>query len=236
MPLAAVGYLDNNIKIDKENLVELHGIANIPVYTLGSVRIKLFGKQAVCHVVPDEMPIPHAGLVGSEFFATHGAKIDYENKIFEIDNQKYPFKQANRVTNGVMYIPPRSESTFYVKVNNPQIREGYIPKLKLCKGVFAGSCLVSIRKNRAYLQVYNTTEDEVAVRIPTLTTREIERIGISPTVDQEDLHKSHGVTKRIFNIVQDHKNLGRFKKIKPLLRLEYLHGNKIEGVFTNLLL
>ncbi|CAD6234233.1 GSCOCG00012378001-RA-CDS, partial [Cotesia congregata] len=103
------------------------------------------------------------------FFATRGAKIDYKNKLLKMDGEKFPFRQANRVENGVMYIPPRSESTFFIEVQNPEVREGFIPKLRICKGVFAGNCLVRINNmNRAYLQIYNTTEEEVAVKIPNL--------------------------------------------------------------------
>ncbi|CAG5084881.1 Protein of unknown function [Cotesia congregata] len=76
-------YLSDNTKIDLNNIIDLHGISNVPVFTLGSVTIKLFDRDAVCHVVPNDMTIPHAGLVGSDFFAKHGAKIDYKNRVLE---------------------------------------------------------------------------------------------------------------------------------------------------------
>ncbi|CAG5093243.1 Protein of unknown function [Cotesia congregata] len=81
-------YLSDNTKIDLNSIIELHGISNVPVFTLGSVTIKLFDKDAVCHVVSNDMTIPHAGLVGSDFFAKHGAKIDYKNRVLETSLQE----------------------------------------------------------------------------------------------------------------------------------------------------
>ncbi|CAG5073485.1 Protein of unknown function, partial [Cotesia congregata] len=109
-------------------------------------------------------------------------------------------KGPNRIDNGIMYVPPRSESTFFVNVQNPEVREGSIPKLKICKGVFAGNCLVKVsNKNRAYLQICNTTEKEVAVKIATLAIREVE---IAQTQDSslKDIHARFDITKPIFNI------------------------------------
>lgn len=117
--LVKVKYLKTNTTIDKNNVIELHGISNIPIFTLGSVVVNLFNREAVCHVVPNDLAIPHAGLVGFEFFSKHGAKIDYKNKVLEIDHEKYAFKQSNKVENGMMYVPRRSESTFFAKIQQP---------------------------------------------------------------------------------------------------------------------
>ncbi|CAG5093396.1 Protein of unknown function [Cotesia congregata] len=67
-----------------------------------------------------------------------------------------------------MYVPRRSESTFYINVKNPEVSQGYIPRLKIGKG----SCLVKVKNGRAYLQIYNTTNNEVGIKIPTLNVQE----------------------------------------------------------------
>lgn len=218
-------YLRENTKINKFDLVELHGITNIPISTLGSVTLRRFGKNAVCHVVPNNMAIPYAGLVGSEFFVTNGAKIDYINRVLEIDDMKFPFKKPNRIKEGFMYVPRRSESTFFVKVKNPEIKDGYIPKLSICPGVYAGKCLVRVNNDRAYLQIYNTTDNEVGIRIPTITIREVEESHDPTPVyqddHQKDIHGDFGINKYTFTTVRDFQNTNKYEQIKSLLRLDH---------------
>ncbi|XP_034946183.1 uncharacterized protein, partial [Chelonus insularis] len=235
--LLKFSYVNDPTTIDKSKIVELHGIANVPIKTLGRVKVKLFNKETVCHVIPDTLSIPHAGLVGSRFFATHGVKIDYKNKVMKVDNVKYPFKKANRVEDGVMCIPPRSESTFFVKVKNKNIVEGYVPRLKACKGVFLGDCLVRVNDGRAYMQVFNTTENEVGLKIPTLFIQSVENLH-DPKIDQEDcLNRNCEIetqsdfnklnfkdfnVEKILSIVENFQNDKRFKKIIKLWRLSHL--------------
>ncbi|KAH0561255.1 hypothetical protein KQX54_015356 [Cotesia glomerata] len=205
-------YVKSTSIINSKDIIELHGIADVPLFTLGSVRLVLFGKEAVCHIVPDEMAIPHAGLV-------------------EIDNVKHPLK-TNRIEDGVMYIPPRNESTFFIKVKNPELKEGYLPRVKICKGVFTGNCLVRVSNGRAYMQILTQLNDEVGIKIPILAIREVEEAYAPRTIDPENsyenLIENLGVTKRIFTVVKNQFDECRFEKLKPLINLDYLE--KIERI------
>ncbi|KAH0549713.1 hypothetical protein KQX54_012900 [Cotesia glomerata] len=149
---------------------------DVPIPTRGSIRLRLFGKEPVCHVVSDSMAISHPGLFGSQFFSTYKAKIDYENRVLELDKMKHLFYKMNKIEDGVMYIPPRCESSFFVKVKNPEVKDGYFPRLKIFKGFFAGNCMVRVSRDRAYLQIYNITDTSVAIKIPTLYVHEVENV------------------------------------------------------------
>ncbi|KAG8148374.1 CinsV21_orph2 protein [Chelonus insularis] len=85
LPYIIVGktkiYVNDPTTIDKRKIVKLHGIANVPITTLGRVKVKLFNKETVCHVISDTLGIPYAGLVGSRFFATHEVSNTTENEM-----------------------------------------------------------------------------------------------------------------------------------------------------------
>lgn len=224
-------YVEPHIKIDKTNFIELRGISEIPVLTLGSMNLDVLGKVANFHVVPNDMPIPYAGLLGSNFFKTTGAKIDYENNSLKINNIKYPFEKSENLDNDVTYIPARSESTFMVKIKNSEIKEGYIPRLKIYKGVYAGECLVRNHNGRAYMRVYNTTNDEIGVKIPILNIYECEKIQESSDQNinfgnnksnSEKLNVNSVMVTKIVNHMKEVESNDRFEEIKELLRLDHL--------------
>lgn len=82
-----------------------------------------------------------------------------------------------------------------------------------------------MKKRRAYFQIFNTTNEEIALKIPTLKVREIEKVfepsSIGSCDFQSDTHQSMGITKRIFSIIKDSKDADRFEQIRPLLHLDY---------------
>jgi len=62
----------------------------------------------------------------------------------------------------------------YIKVANPELKEGYVPRLNVIKGVYLGDALATVRDAKAYLQVVNTTDEEQRVYIPTIKVYEFE--------------------------------------------------------------
>lgn len=77
------------------------------------------------------------------------------------------------------------------------------------------------------MQIYNTTNDEIGVRIPTLAIQEIEKFYSPRTIDQKmsysNIIKGLGVTNKVFSVIKSNINEDRFEKLKPLLNLEYLN-------------
>ena len=58
--------------------------------TVGMIKMKVFGITTFVHVVPNDFFIPCEGVMGSSFFSETGSIIDFENKIFKIDNRSTP--------------------------------------------------------------------------------------------------------------------------------------------------
>jgi len=61
----------------------------------------------------------------------------------------------------------------YIKVANPERKEGYVPRLNVIKGVYLKDTLATVRV-KAYLQVVNTTDEKQRVYIPTIKVYKFE--------------------------------------------------------------
>jgi len=61
----------------------------------------------------------------------------------------------------------RTESIFYVRTGNPEIKVGYILKLKVEHGIYLGDTIENA-SGKAYLNIISTLDEEVEVRVPTL--------------------------------------------------------------------
>ena len=54
----------------------------------------------------------------------------------------------------IIIASPRSESLFYVRVENPEIKIGYIPRrIKIAHGIYLGDIIIENVSGKAYLNV-----------------------------------------------------------------------------------
>lgn len=56
----------------------------------------------------------------------------------------------------------------HVKIANPELKERYVPRLNVTEGIYLGDALVTVKDDKAYLQVINTNKEEEEVYIPTI--------------------------------------------------------------------
>ena len=139
-------FLSNNNTVNHNKLLQLSGINEYPVYTLGEVSLSLFGKPIIFNVVSDDLPIPQAGLLGNDFFQQTSSNIDYATGHLNVSGISTPFLSPETIT-----AFPRSESLFYIRVENPEIKIGYLPKLKIAHGIYLGDCIVENNSGKAYV-------------------------------------------------------------------------------------
>ena len=69
-----------NVKINKFECLKLTGINEHTVLTLGQITINIFGCLTTLNIIPNEVPIEHDGILGTEFFRNNNAKINYAEK------------------------------------------------------------------------------------------------------------------------------------------------------------
>lgn len=149
--------------INNKIILKLTGITDEPVETMGQVKINISGMPIIFHVVDNKFPIAQAGILGSDFFHTHQAEINYAEELIKVNNREFYFKSRETVT-----IPARTNSSFYVKIANIEMKEGYIPRLNAGAGIFLGEALVTNNGGKAYLRVTNSRDEDIELIIPTV--------------------------------------------------------------------
>ena len=85
-----------NVEINKYECLKLTGINEHPVFTLGQITINIFGYLTTLNIIPNEVPIEHDGILGTEFFRNN-AKINYAEKQLEINDKIYPFEMQETI-------------------------------------------------------------------------------------------------------------------------------------------
>ena len=93
--------------------------------------INIFGYLTTLNIIPNEVPIEHDRILGTEFFRNNNAKINYAEKQLEINNEVYPFEMQETIL-----VPARTISDFYVRIKKNEQKQGFIPQLHLCNGVY----------------------------------------------------------------------------------------------------
>ena len=94
--------------------------------------------------------------------------IIYVSKCLEIQNKLYPFESTKILT-----IPARTV-TFYIPIENTEKSKGYIPRLHIGEGIYAGDAIVKNCEGKAYIKFANTNEIPVTISIPTITLEDFE--------------------------------------------------------------
>jgi len=191
-------FISKGETIDYTKILKLNGISEYPVYTLGEITLPLFGVQVNFHIVSNDFPISQAGILGNDFFKQTSSKIDYAKGYLIVSGINVPFLSPE-----VIIVPPRSESLFYVRVENPEIKVGYIPRLKIAYGIHLGDTLVENVSGKAYLKVISTLDKEIEVQVPTLRLKPLNELFNNHELNNETRNNKKEVTKMQTNIGND---------------------------------
>lgn len=222
--------------IDKDRTLILRGITSHPVKTLGGVTLSIAGHPVRFQVVSNDFPFPQNGILGSEFLRQNSVSIDYRDKYVKWGNIYIRFDEEERIQ-----IKPRSVTPFYVRIGNPEARVGHVPTLQICEGVYAGNAVVTNDKGRAYLRVFNTTEIDFDLIVPTIRLEEFDQYQPSTessiSTSMLALPSTTSTTTTVLPITErvadnagptyeynndDDHDEERFSKIMQLLRLDHL--------------
>ena len=77
----------------------------------------------------------------------------------------------------IIIASPCSESLFYVTVENPEIKIGYILRIKIAHRIYLGNTIVeNVSGKTAYLNVMKTLDEEVEVKVPTLRLKPLDEL------------------------------------------------------------
>ncbi|KYN42690.1 hypothetical protein ALC56_02890 [Trachymyrmex septentrionalis] len=156
-------FISRDTTVNHNNILKLNGINEYPVYTLGEINLPLFENKVTFHIVANDFPITQSGILGNDFFKQTSSKIDYAKGYLDISGITIPFFSPETITSS-----PQTESLFYVRIENPEIKIKYIPKIKIAHGMYLGDTIVENVSGKAFLNVISILVEEVEVQIPTL--------------------------------------------------------------------
>ena len=87
--------LNPEIPINSQNVLKPIGINDLSLYTLGQVKINIFGYPTIFNIITNEVWVEEDRVLGSEFFQGNKVNINYTSKCLKIENHCCPFKSTN---------------------------------------------------------------------------------------------------------------------------------------------
>ena len=63
-----------------------------------------------------------------------------------------------------------------MRIENPEIKIGYIPKIKIVHGIYLGDTIVENVSGKAFLNVISILDEEVEVQVPTLRLKPLNEL------------------------------------------------------------
>ena len=145
-------------------------------------------------------------------------------------------------------VPARKISDFYVRIKNSEQKQGFIPQLHLCNGVYLGNAVVSNNNNKAYMKIFNTNITPQKLTISTVELIDFEELPINEEKQNNTKtnlgdRKEFNFSQQIFNDfinqipkINDYdqsfsiSNKKRENSIKELLRLDHLNQEEKQHV------
>ncbi|XP_043496494.1 uncharacterized protein LOC122520502 [Polistes fuscatus] len=229
-----------------KRIVQLTGISPDTQKTLGTVELVIFGEKTTFHVIDNHFPISTDGILGNEFLRSIPTNVDYIKEVLIVKNKKIPFTVGDKVS-----IPPRTSRVIFCHVINADVKDGYIPRIQLPKGIYAGEALVENIDGKAYFRLINTTSRFVSLQTPKLELLAYS-IGTLPNLPCDSYKSTSEVDNlneclhTLYNIsespcadptetskIQESPKTPTFSRpdsVRALLRLDHLNTEEAESV------
>ncbi|XP_046145699.1 uncharacterized protein LOC123989026 [Osmia bicornis bicornis] len=133
----------------------------------GYIKVKILETESIFHII-EELPIEQDGILGTEYFKSSGASINYAKSILIINNNIIPFKQP------AVIIPSRTKTMIPIRVSNTEIKAGFVPKLQLHPQLYMGNAVVTNRDGIAFLYAINVGAEDIEIEMPTVELQQYE--------------------------------------------------------------
>lgn len=111
--------------IETNQILLFSGITKSNIKTLDYSNVQIMGYPVTLQIVEDNFPITQEGILGPDFLRD-ATKIDFVKRLISWQNTVIPFSRRDTVT-----IPSRSRITIPIRIENPTLAEGYVPRIDL---------------------------------------------------------------------------------------------------------
>ena len=161
--------------------IEIAGITQNKISTLGTVQIKIKNSIVTFHVTEPDFPINTDGILGREYLRQEKVEISFwHNTIVTHSNPTKPVPFVDEESKiakenmegykgtslGPIQIKARTKRVIPVEVTNTELKEGYLPLIKTTEGVLVGEAAVTNANGICHVLAINTTEKDLSIEIP----------------------------------------------------------------------
>ncbi|XP_043461938.1 uncharacterized protein LOC122498320 [Leptopilina heterotoma] len=235
--------------------IEIIGINKHPVITLGTIDLTILKSTFEFHVVEDDFPISSQGILGRHYIRKEKAQISFwhnaliimsdpTNPIPFVDKEsraeKELLKPLIKPFKRVFRIHARTRSPIAIDVINPDLPQGYLPRIKTPEGVFIGEAVVNSKDGVCHAVAINTTEMDVDFELtpqelipfdfcelPGEESSEIENENFPiPTISYAERVKRVKEALFVSHLTQEEKNLV-FKWAEDYADIFHLNGEQL---------
>ena len=81
----------HDIKINLLDKIQIKGISNEILVSIGCAKLKVFNEVIKFHVIRNEIQIPYDGILGVEFLNELNVVMDFHSKTLNFNNGVIPF-------------------------------------------------------------------------------------------------------------------------------------------------
>ncbi|KAL6417715.1 hypothetical protein ACFW04_012557 [Cataglyphis niger] len=213
--------IDPKIHINPDSKIILSGITDGQIETLGTIDIEYLGFGIRLHVVNNKFPISQDGILGSEFLRDASC-INFSENCVIWQGLRVPFDYGQEN----ITIPARTRTVIPLRVSNPDINEGYIPRIHVHEDVYLGDAVVTNRDGIAYAGIINSSEKARTIAIPTVELLEVEKFF------SEDTNLENNKNNKVFaaTAISHTDKREKTQIINNLLRLSHLNEEESSHV------
>ncbi|CAK9834654.1 Retrovirus-related Pol polyprotein from transposon 17.6 [Anthophora retusa] len=232
--------LNNSVSFTSKERIEIASISPATIRTLGTTTLHINGIVATFYVIKN-FSIPASGIIGSPFLLQEEAEISYYHKtLVTRDRPTKPIYFSNQSDfKTTHHIPGRTRQQIALKVANPEVKEGYLPRVKTPDKVYVGEAAVYNHDGTCHVLATNTRDVDVEFE---LEPQHLEPYDILSSSDEDPTiiyrsqpRKIQNRTREIQDILKtDHLNREEkhhvYKIIKEFSDRFYLPGDKLDKV------
>ncbi|XP_051161523.1 uncharacterized protein LOC127281712 [Leptopilina boulardi] len=230
--------LEPELTLDPSKRTEITGITNHTVRTLGTIVLNIANTPVEFHVVRNNFPVSTHGILGRPYLRQEKAQLSFwHNTLVTISNPVTPIPFVDKESlaakqilkplikpfKRVLRIRARTRHPIAIDVRNPNLPQGYLPRINTPPGVYLGDAVVNSENGVCHAVAINTTEEDVDLE---LTPQELIPFDFCNLEDKESSDSEF-----------DHPSpplltyAERIKKVKDALFVSHLNSEEKELVF-----
>lgn len=205
--------------LSTENLIDITGITDYPITTLGCTEAELSGNEFQVnfpfHVVPEHFNIPADGIIGKDFMKKFRCNIDYNSMSFSffINDRWVSLPILEGPTEQTIVLPARSEVTRQFMLREEIVRPRFVCSQELKSGVFVARTIIDT--SRPLLKLMNTTDKVLIVRNDKIQTESMTDYDV---FDLKKMDNTEDRVETLMTILKDEMPEYCQDKLLPLCR------------------